>query len=128
MIIDGIPGAGNSSISPSVVIRPTRSVPIVVNQSAWSGPTAIPNGALPSGSSNALVSPSTVIRPIRSSPLRVNHSAPSLPATMIDGLLPGAPRSCSVGLPVDAHARDLPRVHERHPQRPVRPRGQRVRS
>ena len=94
-------------------------------QSAPSGPATIPNGALPSGSSNALVAPSTAIRPIRSSPLRVNHSAPSRPAAMIEGWLPADRGRDLTGRD---HLGDLPAVHERRPQRPVRPRRQRVRA
>ncbi len=78
-----------SVISPAVVIRPIRpGLADSVNQSAPSGPLAMPTGRelAVSPSVNTVTSPAFVMRPIPpGSALSVNQSAPSGPAVMSVG-------------------------------------------
>lgn len=86
-------GSGYSVTSPSTVIRPIRSAFSSVNQSAPSGPAAIPYGPAPAvGTAKEHAFPSVSIRPIRWSRIRVNQSAPSGPTVSTAGPHSGAPR------------------------------------
>jgi hypothetical protein len=70
---------GNSVTTPAVVIRAILLRLASVNQSAPSGPEAIPYGYAPAGAANSVMVPSVVIRPILFAELSANQSAPSGP-------------------------------------------------
>lgn len=77
---------GYSTIRPAVVMRPIRSAIISTNQTAPSGPAAIPNGpAFGVGRGYSKVEPSVEIRPMLLPRCSVNHSAPPAPAAIIAG-------------------------------------------
>ena len=58
-------GIGNSVTTPAVVMRPILLVSLSVNQSAPSGPAAMPKGLLAAvGIGNSVKSPAVVMRPI----------------------------------------------------------------
>jgi hypothetical protein len=65
---------------PSVVTRPMVSLARFTNQSAPSGPSAMPSGLSTFRCSNVATWPSVVMRPTRSAENPVNHTAPSGPA------------------------------------------------
>jgi hypothetical protein len=75
-------GIGYSVITPAVVICPILLTPGSVNQSAPSGPAAMPMGPLFVAVGNSVNTPSVVIRPILLPPDSVNQRAPSEPAAM----------------------------------------------
>lgn len=81
----------DSETDPAVVIRPILSAAGSVNQSAPSGPAAIPTGSAPAESWNSVTAPFAAIRPIRSRAVSVNHIAPSGPAVIPRGSAGPAP-------------------------------------
>src|SRR3989442_14950420 len=118
-------GIGNSLKRPEVVTRPMlatseKGSPRSVNQSAPSGPAAIPSSTLAGvGTGNSLKRPEVVTRPIWLANVSVNQSAPSDPPVIAPsppeagGLdnalnLPEAARRPSVRLPVNQSAPPRP--------------------
>ena len=64
-------------------MRPIWSAATSVNQSAPSGPAAMPRGRLPAvGTGNSVTAPAGVIRPIALPDSSANHRAPSGPTVM----------------------------------------------
>ena len=113
-------------MAPSSVMRPIRSLPMAVNQSAPSGPATMPNGLLPGGNANDVASPGGRDA---TDPIVARAREPQCPVARRGDqrrARAGSVERVHVDRAVDADARDLAAVHERHPERVVRPRRQRV--
>src|SRR3954447_16311986 len=89
-VIDAGPAPGTLTkvVLPLVVMRPMRSLPKSVNQTAPSGPTTSDCGCEAAGRAYSVTTPPVVIAPIAPLTCSANHIRPSGPATMVISLLP----------------------------------------